>query len=188
MQNPFIVGDRIYLRPLEMEDIDSFIMWLNDQEVRQYLSRITPLNSIRERGFIENLYKDDRGIVLGIVLKENDQLIGNISLDGVSIPNRHAYLGIFIGDKSCWSKGYGTEALDLVLEHGFNQLNLHRIFLTVLSFNARAIRVYEKVGFKREGVLREHIYRNGKYHDLYYMGLLENEWRERNVTTSFRKA
>jgi UDP-4-amino-4,6-dideoxy-N-acetyl-beta-L-altrosamine N-acetyltransferase len=180
MQNPFIVGDRIYLRPLEMDDIDSFILWLNDEEVRQYLMRISPLNRIREKEFIENLYKDDREMVLGIVLKENDQLIGNIALTHISIPYRQASLGIFIGDKSCWSKGYGTEALNLMLGHGFNQLNLHRIFLTVLSFNARAIRAYEKVGFKREGVFREHMYRDGKYHDVYYMGILEGEWRERN--------
>jgi RimJ/RimL family protein N-acetyltransferase len=180
MQNPFIVGDRIYLRPLEMEDIDSFILWLNDQEVRQYLMRISPFNKIREKEFIERLYKDDREIVLGIVLKENDQLIGNIALHGISIPYRQAGLGIFIGDKTCWSKGYGTEALNLMLGHGFDQLNLHRVFLTVLSSNARAIRAYEKVGFKREGVFREHMYRNGKYHDVYYMGILEDEWREQN--------
>ena len=180
MQNPFIVGDKIYLRPLEMEDIDSFVVWLNDDEVRQYLMRISPLNRIREREFVENLYKDDREMVLGIVLKENDQLIGNIGLGRISIPHRQTGLGIFIGDRGCWSKGYGTEALNLMLEYGFNQLNLHRIHLNVLSFNARAIRAYEKVGFKREGVLREHVYRNGKYHDVHYMGILESEWREHN--------
>ena len=182
MQNPFIVGDRIYLRTLEMEDIDSFILWLNDQEVRQYLMRTSPLNKIREKEFVENLYKDDQEIVLGIVLKENDQLIGNIAITHVSIPHRHASLGIFIGDKTCWSKGYGTEALKLMLGHGFDQLNLHRIFLSVLSFNARAISAYEKAGFKREGVLREHMYKNGEYHDVYYMGILEDEWREQNDT------
>ncbi len=180
MQNPFIVGDKIYLRPLEMEDIDSFTLWLNDEEVRQYLMRTSPLNKVREKEWVENLYKDDREMVLGIVLKENDQLIGNIALHRISIPYRHAVLGIFIGDKSRWSKGYGTEALRLMVGHGFDQLNLHRIFLTVLGFNARAIHTYEKVGFKREGTFRDHIYRNGKYHDVHYMGILEDEWRERN--------
>ena len=182
MKNPFIVGDRLYLRPAEMEDIEPFILWLNDQEVRRFLSRTSPLNKVREKDFIEGLYKDDREIVLGIVLKENDQLIGNMALHRISLPFRHACLGIVIGDKSCWSKGYGTEALNLMLGYGFDQLNLHRIFLTVLSFNARAIRAYEKVGFRREGVFREHMYRDGKYHDVYYMGILEDEWRERNGT------
>ncbi len=180
MQNPFIVGDKIYLRPLEMEDIDSFVLWLNDEEVRQYLSMTSPLNKIREKEWVENLYKDDRNTVLGIVVKENDQLIGNIGMHRISIPHRQAGMGIFIGDKTCWSKGYGTEALKLMVGYGFDQLNLHRLHLTVFSFNARAIRTYEKVGFKREGVFREHLYRNGKYHDVYYMAILENEWREQN--------
>ena len=180
MQNPFIIGDKIYLRPLEMEDIDSFVLWLNDEEVRQYLSMTSPLNKIREKEWVENLYKDDRNTVLGIVVKENDQLIGNIGMHRISIPHRQAGMGIFIGDKTCWSKGYGTEALKLMLGYGFDQLNLHRLHLTVFSFNARAIRTYEKVGFKREGVFREHLYRNGKYHDVYYMAILENEWREQN--------
>lgn len=182
MHNPFIVGDRIYLRPLEMDDIDFFILWLNDEEIRRYLKRTSPLNRLREKGFIENLYKDDRDTVLGIVLKESDQLIGNIALHGISIPYRHASLGIFIGDKGSWSKGYGTEALKLMLSYGFDQLNLHRVFLTVLSFNARAIRAYEKAGFRREGAFREHVYQDGKYHDVYYMGILESEWRDLDGT------
>ena len=180
MQNPFIIGDKVYLRPLDEGDIDSFVLWLNDEEVRQYLSRMSPLNNIREKEFIEGLYKDDREIVLGIALKENDQLIGNLALHHISLPFRHAGLGIVIGDKSCWSKGYGTEALNLMLGYGFDQLNLHRIFLTVFSFNERAIHTYEKVGFRREGVFREHMYRNGKYHDVYYLGILEDEWRKLN--------
>lgn len=180
MQNPFIIGEKIYLRPLDMDDVDSFVLWLNDAEVRQYLSMAFPFNKIREKEFIEKLYKDDREVVLGIVLKENDKLIGNLALHKISISCRHAGLGIVIGDKSCWSKGYGTEALNLMLGYGFDQLNLHRIFLTVLSFNERAIHTYEKVGFRREGISRDHIYRNGEYHDLYYMGILEHEWREQN--------
>lgn len=180
MQNPFIVGDNIYLRPLEMDDIDSFILWLNDQEVRKYLMRTSPLNKIREKEFVEKLYRDDRDIILGITLKENNQLIGNIGLHGISITHRHAGIGIFIGNKGCWSKGYGTEALKLILDHGFNQLNLHKISLTVLDFNARAIRAYEKSGFKKEGVFRDHVYRNGKYCGVYSMSILESEWREQN--------
>ena len=185
MQNPFIIGDKIYLRPLDMEDIEPCVSWLNDEEVRQYLSRLTPLNKTREKEFIEKLYKDTGEAILGIALKENDQLIGNLALSSISMPFRHASLGIVIGEKSCWSKGYGSEALNLMLGYGFDQLNLHRIFLTVLSFNGRAISAYEKVGFKREGVFRDHIFRNGKYHDVYYMGILEDEWRKRNGKNTY---
>jgi len=181
MQNPFIIGDKIYLRPIDIEDIDNYVLWLNDEEVRQYLSMVNPFNKTREKEWVEKLYKDDRNIVLGIVVKESDQLIGNIGMHGISIINRYASIGIFIGDKNCWSKGYGTEALKLMQKYGFDHLNLHRIYLTVISYNTRAIKAYEKAGFVREGVHREHIYRFGKYHDLYIMSILENEWRQKNV-------
>ena len=177
MENPFIVGDRIYLRPLDMEDAESFVPWLNDKEIREYLGKTSPFNLIKEKSYIEGLYKDDRSVNLGILLKENDQLIGAIGLHDVSIPHRHAELGILIGEKSCWSTGYGTEAMNLMLEYGFDQLNLHRVYLFVLDYNPRAIRAYEEVGFKREVILREHGYKDGKYCDDYGMGILESEWR-----------
>ena len=180
MQNPFIIGEKVYLRPRDMEDIDPIVTWLNDEEVRQYLYMASPLNRITERKYIENsLYKDDRDIRLGIVLKESDQLIGSIGLSGISIPHRHARLGLFIGDKSCWSKGYGTEAIKLVLGYGFDELNLHRIYLGVFDFNKRAMRAYEKSGFTKEAILQAEIYKNGRYWDTHLMSILEHEWRER---------
>ena len=180
MQNPFIVGDRIYLRPLEVEDSDAFVSWLSDEEIRQYLGMRTPGNRLREREYIEELYKDDRGINLCIVLKDNDELIGAVGLHDISIAHRNAEIGIFIGNKDYWSKGYGTEAMSLVIGHGFDQLNLHRISLGVFCFNARAIRAYEKIGFKREAVLREHSYVNGEYCDDYRMGILKSEWQNQH--------
>lgn len=177
MQNPFIIGDKIYLRPLEVEDADSSVPWLNDAEIRQYMGITSPTNKIRERGYAERLYKDDRKIHLGIVLKESDQLIGHTGLYDISISNRHAELGILIGDRDCWSKGCGTEVLNLILGYGFHEFNLHRIYLFVLAFNPRAIRAYEKVGFIRECVMRDHGYRDGEYCDDYAMSILEDEWR-----------
>ena len=139
----------------------------------------TPFNNIREREYIERLYKDDRNTNLGIVLKEDDKLIGATGLEDISFPHRNAEMGIVIGNKDCWSKGYGTEALNLMMGYGFDQLNLHKIFLRVFCYNPRAIRAYEKVGFKREAVLREYAYMDGEYCDEYVMGILEDEWRER---------
>jgi RimJ/RimL family protein N-acetyltransferase len=183
MANPFIVGDRIYLRPLEVEDVDSFVLWLNDEEIREYWGKTSPLSKINEKEYLKRIYKDDRNVRLGIVLKESDQLIGAIGLHDISIPHRNAELGVLIGNKSCWSKGYGTEAMNLMLKHGFDQLNLHRIYLFVLDFNPRAIRAYEKVGFKKEGVFRDHGYKDGKYCDDYAMSILESEWREKICRT-----
>ena len=177
MQNPFIVGDRIYLRPLEVEDADAFVSWLSDEEVRKYLGGTTPFNRIREREYIEGLYKDDRNINLGIVLKDGDELIGATGLEDISFPNRNAEMGIVIGNKDCWSQGYGTEAVKLILRYGFDELNLHKIFLRVFCYNPRAIRSYEKAGFRREVVLPEHAYLGGEYCDEYVMSILEDEWR-----------
>ena len=178
MLNPFIAGDRIYLRPLELDDIDPVVSWLNDEEIRECLGKTSPLNRIREKEYLEKLYKDDRNVVLGIMLKEGDQLIGVTGLHDISIPHGRAELGIFIGDKSCWSEGYGPEAINLMLGYGFDQINLHRVYLVVLEFNKRAVRAYEKVGFKMEAAFREHGYRNGKYCDDCFMGILRSEWRE----------
>ena len=179
MENPFIVGDRIYLRPLEVEDVDSFVMWLSDEEIRQCLGMRTPFNRLREREYIEGLYKDDREIVLCIVLRDNDELIGAVGLHDISMVHRNTELGIVIGNKSCWSKGYGTEALNLMIGHGFDQLDLHKIFLRVFCFNTRAIHAYEKAGFRREAVFREHSYANGNYCDDHFMGILKSEWHNR---------
>jgi len=176
MQIPFIVGEKVYLRAVDVEDIDNFVAWLNDEEVRQYLSMSLPFNKTREKEFIDGLYKDDRNIILGIVLKEDNSLIGNIGLHKISSIHRNAEIGIFIGDKRQWSKGYGTEALKLLIKYGFDQLNLHRIYLTVFDFNTRAMKAYEKVGFKKEGVYREHHYTNGKYCDVHFMSILKSEW------------
>ena len=177
MQNPFIVGDRIYLRPLDMEDADAFVSWLNDTEIRQYLGMISPMNRLREREYLKDLYKDEKRLNLGIVLKKKDELIGGVGLHDISLTHRNTEIGIVIGNKNYWSKGYGTEALKLMMGHGFDQLNIHRIFLRVISNNARAIRAYEKAGFRMEAVFREHVYANGKFHDDYVMSILENEWR-----------
>ena len=180
MKNPFIIGKKIYLRPIDADDIDQFVTWLNDEEVRQYLSIAIPFYNIREREYVDNLYKDDSNIGLGIVIKENNKHIGNVGLHKISSIDRNAELTIFIGDKDSWSKGYGTEAIKLMVDYGFNQLNLHRIHLGVFDFNKRAERSYEKAGFKKEGTYREHIFKNGKYCDLHVMGILRSEW-ENNV-------
>jgi RimJ/RimL family protein N-acetyltransferase len=87
-----------------------------------------------------------------------------------------AWLGIGIGDREQWGKGYGREAMELVLRYGFHELNLHRIQLTVFEYNERAIALYEKLGFRREGVYREFMQRDGKRYDMLLYGLLRREW------------
>ncbi len=103
-------------------------------------------------------------------------LVGNCGLFGIEWNNRAAEFGIFIGDKSVWGKGYGTDAARLVLRHGFETLNLNRIFLRVYEDNPRAMHTYEKAGFVPEGRMRQAVYRNGEYKDVLLMSTLRSEW------------
>ncbi|MCR4404738.1 MAG: GNAT family N-acetyltransferase [Candidatus Acetothermia bacterium] len=178
MKNPFLIGERLYLRPLEESDISTCLRWINDPEVTRTLGMYRPMNEPREREWLESRYKDDKEIGLAIVLKENDKHIGNIGLHGLDWKNREAELGIMIGEKDQWDKGYGHEAIELMLGYGFDRLGLHRIYLRVYENNLWAQRCYEKAGFRREGVMRESVFSEGRYWDTILMSLLEREWRE----------
>lgn len=111
-----------------------------------------------------------------IVLLENDVLIGGISLHNIDHLNRNAYIGIFIGGEEHRSKGYGAEAIRLILNYGFNTMNLHSINLTVRANNDAGISCYKKVGFREVGRLPEVFFIDGKYVDKIYMEILEHEF------------
>jgi len=120
------------------------------------------------------------------ILSRTGQVIGAVRLWRVSEGNRSAMLTIFIGDPRFWGRGYGTEALRLVLKHAFGPMGLHRVELHVFDFNTRAIRCYEKVGFVHEGARRQALVRHGRYHDILVMGVLDRDFflreAERNST------
>src|SRR5262249_39298614 len=114
----------------------------------------------------------------GIVLREGERLIGSCGLHRATLPHRSAELGILIGDRAAQGKGYGTEAIRLLLDFGFGTLGLHRIALYVYANNERAIRCYETCGFRREGVRRESRWWDGRWWDDFQYSILEQEWRE----------
>jgi RimJ/RimL family protein N-acetyltransferase len=179
MINPFLIGDQLYLRPLEMSDLERCQRWFNDPDVRQFLDSVRPLSQEAERAFLEKAVGKasgpDADLIMAIVLKKDDRHIGNAGLHRINLVDRNAEFGIVIGEKDFWQKGYGTEATRLLVEHGFNTLNLHRIYLRVHDDNPRGMAAYEKVGFCREGVWRQALYRHGSYHDVIFMGLLREE-------------
>jgi ribosomal-protein-alanine N-acetyltransferase len=176
MKTPFIVGERIYFRPLEREDAPLLRDYINDPEVTRTLTIHRPINLETEVESLARLGKNDSLIFVGICLKENDRLIGALDLRLGDFRDRHAVFGISIGAKDEWNKGYGTEATKLIVRYGFQTLNLNRISLRVYEFNPRAMRTYEKCGFVREGVLRQEIYRDGRFWDAYAMGILRSDW------------
>ena len=174
-----LVGEHIYLSPMSLEDVEKYTEWMNDFETTDYTGRSSQMYTVEnERKWLEGSIEDKSNQIFGIVVLENDKLIGNCGIHKIDSTNRTATLGIFIGDKEERSKGYGTETIKLLLDYGFNYLNLHEIQLDVMSFNKRAIRCYEKAGFKQYGRRRESEYVNGKYYDLISMDILKSEFKE----------
>lgn len=174
-----IYGNRVRLRGVERSDLSQFKDWLNDPEVIEGLALYLPLSLADEEQWFEEVSKRDGAVKpLAIEIQDGEgwRLAGNMSFFNLEWTNRCAELGIFIGDKSIWNKGYGTESMCLMLQHGFETLNLHRIYLRVYSTNPRARRSYEKAGFVLEGTLREAVYRHGKYADIHVMSVLRSEW------------
>ena len=172
-------GDRIKLGPVKREYIESYLKWLNDPEITQYLTIFRPLTRMMEEDWIENLKNQNDTIIFGILIPdENDteKLIGNCGLHAIDWKNRVGEVGIMIGEKEYQSKGYGTEAVELLLDYGFKTVNLNRIQLRVYEFNSRAINSYNKIGFVEEGRMRQAMFANGEYHDMIFMSILQEEW------------
>jgi len=176
MINPFLIGTRLYLRPLENGDAATLAAYLNDPEVMSTLHRSHPLSVKAEQAFIDGLAQSQETLTLGTVLKENDYLIGVVGLHQFDWVNRHAGFGITIGARKEWGKGHGTEATALIVEHAFTTLNLNRVWLHVMAENERGIRAYRHVGFQTEGTLRQALFRGGRYHDLLTMAILQGDW------------
>jgi RimJ/RimL family protein N-acetyltransferase len=175
VQNPFIVGGAIYLRPLEVSDARTIAPWFNDPEVARFLLRSHPMTLHGEEEFLRRLATKETDVVLGVVVKEIDQLIGTVGLHP-EYRCRSARFGVALGEKSAWGRGYGTEATRLAMAHAFETLNMNRVWLHVYEYNVRGLQIYERIGFRTEGRLRQETYRDGRYWDVIVMGLLRGEW------------
>lgn len=177
-------GQRIYFRPLELEDEPLLRRWINDPANRRYLLHRPPLSAAREREYIESQGKTAGDYTFGVVVKQGDRLIGSAGLHRVDPVNRSAVLGICVGEHAAKGRGYGRETVRLLLRFGFEELNLNRVELSVLAENWRAIRTYQKVGFVQEGCARQAHYRGGHYVDEYRFAILRSEWEARYAPDS----
>lgn len=177
-QNPFITGERLYLRPLEpAQDNHLYSTWLNDVEIRRYFS-VYPTSDTRAKERIDNLYKSTNHIIFGIALKEDNRLIGLVGLKDINLLNQSAEFYVIIGDRNIQGRGYGTEATKLMLRYGFLELNLNRIQTQDMEDNIGGWRADEKAGFKYEGTMREVIARFGTYHNVKVYSILKSEYLE----------
>lgn len=184
---PIIYDKRIRLRAAERSDLDKFLTWVNDPKVTENLSVYLPLSSYEEGEWYERMMSSPseshvmvievKKSATGVNSSDEWYAIGNIQFISIDQRTRSTEVGIMIGEKNHWDKGYGSEAMKLMLTHGFNTLNLNRIWLHVYQKNLRGIRAYEKAGFKQEGVLREAHYQHGSYSDILIMSVLRKEWQ-----------
>jgi RimJ/RimL family protein N-acetyltransferase len=174
-----IYGERIRLRAVEREDVKKFCVWVNDPDVTRHLTLYLPLSTVDEENWFDSLSKRDQSEKpLAIEIRDGDgwKLIGNCAVFDIDPVSRVGELGIMLGEKDEWNKGYGTETMSLLLRHCFETLNLNRVFLRVYAENLRGKRAYEKAGFVEEGRLREAVYKRGKYDDVFVMSVLRSEW------------
>lgn len=171
-----IIGERIYLSPVNEEDIEMYTKWMNDFSVTDGLGTSDKIISLcSETEYIKNINK--RGeYQFAIVGKNNDKLMGNGGFSSINNIRQTAEVGLFIGDEENRNKGIGTEALKLIVKYGFEYLNLNNIMLKVYSFNELAIKCYEKVGFKEFGRRHQAIPIKNKWYDEIYMEILKSDY------------
>ncbi len=158
-------------------------LWCRDSEYSRLLDadRSLPYSAWQIEKWIEKDSEGDQmafNFAFSIRTLAEDRLIGGIGLDGVKWPHGESFVGIGIGERELWGKGYGTDAMRVVLRYAFTELNLERVSLDVFAYNPRAIRSYEKLGFKYEGRVRNMLNRGGQRWDEIFMGILKTEWQE----------
>lgn len=173
-------GHKVRLASIREQDLPIIAKWYENSEFLRLLDAV-PAIPKSERSFkkwVENEDDSNDEFHLAIRLKESDGIIGFIEIDGILWNQRNGWLAIAIGDASHQNQGLGTEALTLALNFCFGELNLHRVQLSVFEYNKRAIALYEKLGFQKEGRYREFLKRDGETYDMILYGLLEPEWQK----------
>lgn len=177
----FLEGHSVYLRTVSLNDTDLYYSKLFDPYTRRLTGTQATFTREQIHSYLDKKTQDtSTSILLFIALKDSDEVIGDIALQSIDHLNRNATIRISIDSKENRGKGYGTEAINLLLEHAFGIMNLHRIELNVFTFNEKAYKVYEKIGFKKEGVQRDALFYDHEYHDSILMAILEDEWRSKN--------
>ena len=178
MENPFIIGEKLYLRNLTPEDAEgSYPHWFNDPQVCRYNSHYKfPYSKEKALDYIRYANNAKDALILAIVDKTNDNHIGNVSLQEIDFINRNAEFAIIIGDQDYWGKGFAREAATLLIGHGFRELNLHRIYCGTSIENIGMQKLAGKIGMKQEGRRRQAILSAGSWVDIIEYGILRDEF------------
>lgn len=162
----------IRLRALKESDIWLLHKWVNDPEIVKYTYFFHPVSEMEQKEWFSSLPRQTDKILFGIEVKEGEKLIGTCGLEDINHICRKAELTIKICDNKMWNKGFGKEALEILMDFGFSDLNLRRIWLKVMADNERAVKLYKNVGFIVEGVMKEDHYSQGEYKDIIIMAYI----------------
>ncbi len=178
--NRILEGERVILRVFDPErDHTHYHAWMKDNHFMRLLDS-DPIVFWPKKMMKEWFEKHTDDSITMVIYRKGDETkpVGFIELDGINRVSGDSWVAIGIGDRDDWGKGYGTDAMRLMLRYAFCQLNLHRVSLSVFDYNPRAIRSYEKAGFMREGISPQFLEREGERYDLVYMGILRSEWQD----------
>ncbi|WP_018754414.1 GNAT family N-acetyltransferase [Paenibacillus terrigena] len=178
----FLEGTKIYLRPVNSADTEAYYQLLHDTDMLRLTGTQHHFTREQIERYIDSKSQNSSSILLLIADAATDEIIGDIALQDISDTNRSAGLRIAISAARHQGRGYGSEAILLLLDYGFGIRNLHRIELNVYAYNERAQHVYRKLGFQQEGIQRDALFYNHEYHDAILMSMLEHEYRARYLT------
>jgi ribosomal-protein-alanine N-acetyltransferase len=179
----FLESDRLYFRALTASDAEgNYLSWMNDSEVTQYLeSRFQPHSAESLKAFIHANSDSSDLVFCAIVLKHDHRHIGNIKLGPIERVHQRADVGLIIGEKECWGKGYGTEAYKLMVEHAFLNLNLHKVTAGAYVANEASVKALQRAGFTEEGRRRAHCFLDGQYTDVLLFGVLKDDFERQEL-------
>lgn len=182
----FLDGERVRLAAIREDDIATLISWDDNQAFMRLMtsSPAYPRSELEQREWWQARLKSKDDFHLAIRLKADNQLIGTLSITQIEWNHQSAWISIGIGDAEARGRGYGGEAMRLALVFAFDELSLHRLSLSVFGYNTAAIRMYERLGWTREGNFREYLQRDGQRFDMILYGMLAPEWRERQQPRS----
>ncbi len=168
---------KIVLRAISDSDSEKLFEWVNDRELKSYTDHFHPVSEAEHKAWFNSVFHRKDQVLFGIEDNDKKLLIGTCGLFELDFVSRQGELRIKLGDKNYWGSGAGTQAVLELVRFGFQDLNMNRIWLKVMTDNVRAIRSYEKAGFKSEGTLRRAMFINREYKDITLMALLAEEYR-----------
>jgi RimJ/RimL family protein N-acetyltransferase len=172
-------SEKVTLSPITQNDLPQLFEWINDRETVLFNAPYKPVHADQHQRWFEGLSKRSDLAMFGIRLITTKELIGSCQLHSINLNHRNAELQIRLGNSRDRGQGYGTEACRLLVDYGFKDLNLYRIYLHVFTFNEAAIRTYKKIGCVQEGVLRKAVHLDGKWVDVMVMSLLQDEYEQK---------